>query len=76
MKVTEIFYKCGCTPAEVSLFVPARAPERDVVDWMRFVQNAIGTDHTARSPDCRATVMEYAKIPIEDKLIGGAPREH
>jgi hypothetical protein len=52
--------------AEASVTVPDRLPGSDIMQWMTAVQNRIGYDHAARSPLCRASKMEYAKIPVED----------
>lgn len=62
----EIFYKCTCMDAEAALSVPCRRPDEDIRDWIAKVQGAIGTHHWTAHPDCRATTMEYAKIPAPE----------
>ena len=63
----KVIYKCSCMPEEVEILVTDRHPDGDILPWMHLVQVAIGTDHEARSPKCKAATMEYAKIPVEDK---------
>lgn len=71
-KWTEIRYKCSCIPKEASINVPARDSVEDIMDFMHRVQAALGSDHRRRSPQCRSTTMEYAKIPLVEDVIGGA----
>lgn len=72
MRWTEIKYKCSCMTAETSIQVPERGKAEDIRDFMNRVQLAIGKDHRERSPLCLATKMEYAKVPVEGDVIGGA----
>lgn len=73
----EVRYKCACMPVEASIMVPFRRPkEEDVVQWMQNCMGlAIYLDHRQRSPSCRATAMEYAKVPAPENapFIGGKP---
>lgn len=62
----EIRYKCFCMALEVGVHVIPRDPKRDVVEWMQqIVEPTLSYDHTTRSPHCRRTSMEYAKIPVD-----------
>lgn len=63
---------CGIRDREVK--VPARTTE-DVVHWVEKVAAvAIGADHMATSPHCRATHMTNIKIPMDGTdRVGGAP---
>jgi len=65
-----IFYKCTCMPAEVTLAVPDRIPDSHLMDWMDCVTHCIFMDHRARSPVCRKTQMEYVKIPANETGVG------
>jgi hypothetical protein len=66
-----VLYKCSCHASEREVCVPDRVPDTDILEWMEIVQGCIGYDHKARSPHCRASKVEYAKIPIEeDQSIG------
>lgn len=69
-------FKCRCMDAEGSVDVRYRQEGEDVADWMAVLQLAIGEDHRRRSPWCRSTTMEYAKIPAPDNapFIGGRPK--
>lgn len=61
---------------EAEVFVRYRHDNEDVADWMELVVTyAIANDHMHRSPNCRATTMEYAKIPAPENapFIGGKP---
>lgn len=72
----EVRYKCACMPAEASIQVPFRNENEDVVQWMQnCLTPAIYLDHRRRSPNCRAAVMEYAKLPVPEnaRFIGGKP---
>lgn len=65
-----VHYKCRCQPVEQTIPVPDRRPDTDIIQWMNMVQVCIGTDHSGMSPNCRATKMEYAKIPFDDGSPG------
>lgn len=73
MKWTEIEYKCSCMSAAASIHVVPRDQAEDIREFMTRVQAALGADHRRRSPFCAATTVEYAKIPVDGDLIGGAP---
>lgn len=63
--------------SEARVNVRERTADEDVVDWVENVMGeAISKDHFARSPLCRATQMEYAKIPAPENasFIGGKPK--
>lgn len=62
----EVRYKCRCMEAEAIVGVPYREKDEDLLIWMNGVQRAIGTNHHSRSPYCRATAMEYAKLPMPE----------
>lgn len=62
-----VHYKCRCIPRETTIMVPDRRPGGAIEDWMNVVQHCIGMDHKALSPLCRATEMEYCKIPLADE---------
>lgn len=72
MKWIEVRYKCRCMSQEVRLQVRARDKHEEILDFMEKVQASIGDDHHSRSPLCMATTMEYAKVPVDDDMIGGA----
>lgn len=66
----KVFYKCRCMKAEASVLVMERKPDEDVVAWMENkLGAAVGRDHRRRSPKCKMTKMEYAKVPM-DKVSG------
>lgn len=68
MKVT---YKCVCMTAEAEIEVTSRPADADVVLWVEAaVAGAIAVDHSARSPRCMATAMEYVKIPVDEDAPG------
>ena len=72
----EVHYKCQCMAAEACVRIPYRAEDRDVVEWMEDdVISAVSADHAARSPLCRATAVEYLKVPIPENAphVGGKP---
>jgi hypothetical protein len=50
---------------EVTLHMPARSMQEDVIDFVERMQRDIGVDHRKRSPLCMATKLEYAKIPLD-----------
>lgn len=74
-----VIYKCACMEAEVPVFVRDRGEGEDVVHWVeQVIGAALATDHRARSPFCRATAVEYVKIPVdlgEDARIGRITRQ-
>lgn len=65
-----VHYKCRCQSTEQTIDVPDRRPLGDLMEWMDAVMHCIHMDHHACSPRCPSTVMEYAKIPI-DETTGG-----
>lgn len=72
-KTVEVKYKCVCMKEEITLSVLSRRTDEDVVEWMQIcVQPTIYLDHRARSPQCRANSMEYAKIhlPSDSEFVG------
>lgn len=72
----ELRYKCRCMDAEASIQVPERQEAEDIIQWMNLVvQAAIYLDHRRRSPSCKTTEMEYAKLPMPENapFIGGKP---
>lgn len=62
----KIFYKCKCMQDQAALDVPERPIGGAIEVWMAVVQQAISIDHNNRNPQCRATTLEYAKIPLDD----------
>lgn len=72
----KIYYKCACIGQETSVDVPDRRPDTDIIDWMQFVQQCLGFDHSQMSPHCRAGQVEYAKIPMEGAQIGTPPTKN
>lgn len=69
---TEIRYKCACMKAEAVINVPERGSVEDVREFVERVQGDVSRDHRRLSPRCRSRTMEYAKIPVEGDVIGGA----
>lgn len=65
-----MMYKCRCMDAEVSIEVPTRPAQGDLMLWMDVVRASIALDHQARAPRCTADVMEYAKIPVDEDAPG------
>jgi hypothetical protein len=43
-----------------------RQEVEDILAWMHKVGIAISADHQIRNPICKATSMEYAKIPTPE----------
>lgn len=75
-KMTTMRYKCTCMEEETAFEMPARHFNEDVSDFMERVQKWLGEDHSLRSPFCRATKMEYLKIPAPtDRPIGSSPQD-
>ena len=72
----EIVYTCSCTREEITVTVPYRVGGTDILAWMGVIQRCIGYDHSARSPTCLKTTVEYAKIPIVDHAapVGEKPK--
>ena len=69
----DIIYKCSCMEKEVTIQVPDRREQTDIVVWMEtLVLNCIAFDHSELSPNCRKQAMEYCKIPLpkSDEFIG------
>lgn len=66
----EVKYKCRCMKEEATVLVPDRHKNSDLMRWMSIVQQCLGYDHSARSPQCRSREMEYAKIPFTDGSEG------
>lgn len=62
----QVLYKCKCMAAETTVTVPDRPLLAPVEPWMEIVTICLGYDHGARSPHCRQTQMEYAKIPMPE----------
>lgn len=72
----ELEYKCHCMLAPQKVRVRYREPGEDILTYMEgVVRKGLGDDHRGRSPNCRATEMEYAKIPFSagSDFIGGPP---
>ena len=68
----KVRYKCNCMADEVEILVTDRHPDGDLMPWMNLLTVAVTVDHGARSPRCRATALEYLKIPLasQDAPIG------
>ena len=69
--------KCGLK--DISVQVPVRNPNQDIVDWMnKVVAVKLSDAHFQRSPHCRITSLSEVKIPInkkEDSYIGESIKE-
>lgn len=76
MSWIDVVYKCHCMSKEATLPIAARNRNEDILDFMGRIGVAIGNDHRKRSPLCKATHMEYAKIPIEGDEIGAPKAAH
>lgn len=76
-KMTTLHYKCTCMKEEVTFEMPARRFNEDVADFMERVQKWLGEDHSQRSPFCRATAVEYLKMPVPEdgRPIGSSPED-
>jgi len=62
-----VHYKCKCFDDEATVMVPARQEGEDIKHWLeKRCGEAIGNDHTRRSPNCRREFMEYVKIPAPE----------
>lgn len=75
-KSVSIPYKCQCMNEEAVVLVPFRRKDENVIQWMdACVGPALSLDHRFRSPDCRSTKMEYAKIPLPENApyLGAKP---
>jgi hypothetical protein len=60
----EVLYKCKCMKDQAAVMVPERLPGEDLGHWMdHSFGMSLYLDHHRRSPTCRETVMEFAKIP-------------
>lgn len=70
MRTVTVFYKCKCMKEEVSVEVEERGFQEDIEEFMHRLVWTLAGDHTRRSPLCRATKMEYAKVPVTDKGVG------
>lgn len=71
MKTTQLRWKCRCMQDEAPIDVRARARGDDIADWMEnVVTPAVTKAHRERSPLCRATALEYLKLPVPE---GGGP---
>ena len=63
---------CGVTKAEVA--VPVRHPGEDVVKWVEQIVGCnIKSDHTRRSPHCKATNVQNLMIPLNGREMVGGP---
>lgn len=61
-----VSYKCTCMAKEVTVAVPDRPDEQDIVDWVGVTAaNALGEDHRKRSPHCPATKVEFMKFEVD-----------
>lgn len=69
---TEIWFKCRCMAQEAVVQVRERGPQEDVSEFMVRVQEALTVRHRELSLLCMSTTMEYAKVPVEGDVIGGA----
>jgi hypothetical protein len=65
-----VIYKCRCFEREREVVVPNRVPDTPIEAWMGVVTECLSYDHTMRSPLCRATEMEYVKIPVSPGVEG------
>ena len=59
-------------PRERNIWIRARDNDEHILEFMERIQKSIGADHASISSLCRATNMEYAKVPIEGNEIGAA----
>lgn len=73
-----VVYKCTCMISEATVQVPFRRDDQDVAAWMEVVTARLAADHRSRSPLCRLTTMEYAKVPAPESapFLGGKPQLH
>jgi hypothetical protein len=63
-------------PAEATVMVRERIASENVTDWLEAIARpSIISAHTATSPLCLATEMEYLKIPIDDNFPIGNRRK-
>lgn len=69
-KQLELLYKCRCMTEEKSLYMRERKPDEDIINYMEDVQRKVGAEHKKLSPLCRATALEYLKLPVEGERIG------
>lgn len=72
-----VIYKCKCMKEEATVNVPFRRADEDIGKWVQGTMGmAIYLDHRTRSPNCRMTAMEYAKLPVPDNApyLGGEPK--
>lgn len=66
---------CGLDDAEFT--VPERAPNEDLVTWMRRRMSvAVWQDHLRRSPACLAKTITDLKIPLDGREHIGGPVVH
>lgn len=65
-------FKCSCMSKDRKVFVRERLPDEDISTWMeQVVQVQLSAAHFSVSPLCRATKMEYVKIPVS--RVEGSP---
>ena len=70
-----VTYKCRCMPAERTIPVTTRVEGGGIGEWMEaVVVPAVSYDHRNRNPLCRATALEYLRMPVEEgSEIGTQP---
>lgn len=73
-----VTYTCdSCGIRDRGVPVEERAPESDVVRWMRqTVAVAVSYDHSQQSPGCHVSAMANVKIPMNDREYIGGPKKH
>ena len=60
-------------PEETGIDVPNRRDGTDVADWVaKVIGSAVYADHASLGNGCKATHMEYVKIPMgpHEEFIG------
>lgn len=65
-----VLYTCkGCDLVEAKTFVRTRKPGESILAWMEEIRDAVGNDHSIRSPTCKAQACDL-KIPVHDETKG------
>lgn len=73
----KILWKCRCMQDQAEVEVAERLPDQDIVHWVeQTVAAAVTRAHASLSPVCRATRMEFVKIPAPENapFLGAAPK--
>ncbi len=68
--IITVKYKCACMQDEGSFEMSSRSHTEDIGDFMDRMGAVLARDHSKRNPLCRASKLDYVKLPANDGGVG------